>query len=475
VPLSLGTADPAAIEKNVEQKVEAKTRDQIKQNTAQLQASNAELTQQVNKMKPAWSTFADHWMDKFKIGTTVFADYSLYTHTGYGPQFLTQINPPGPGNNMYNSFDITRAYLNFFFTPDKNFTIRVTPNIYRQVGSAGPVNVSKNSYVGSNINGNLTLRLKYALIDWNTIFDDIPMLRGGKMTFGQETNPLVDWEEHLYGFRYVNLTPWNWMSLSSTYPGLSIRGPINLGPGEVQYANYDIGVFNNSSFHSQELGNTKAVMARLSVYPFGTDGHHSQDGFGLTGFYDYGYTGKAADYTTSSTANTVIHRMAALVHYQGHGFGLAGEFDSGRNAFSAGNLFSGSAPPSDSNQGTLASLFQNPTTSDQIGYAFFGHYDIPRSPFTLFGMFQQLYSNTQVDVNPFDVQRLVLGVQYAYSKHLKFALDTQNLLFYHSQFTVPASELAQYSPSVASKNPKGLSNAVPLDTHSIFANMVFDY
>jgi hypothetical protein len=218
-------------------------------------------------------------------------------------------------------------------------------------------------------------------------------------------------------------------------------------------------------------------MARLSVYPFGTEGggHEAHQGFGITGFYNYGYTGKAADYTTSSTASTVVRRISALVHYQGHGFGLAGEFLDGTNAFDAGHLFSGSAPPPDSNQGILATLFQNPTTSQQLGYDFFGHYDIPNSPFTVFGMFQQLYSNTQVDVNPFDLERFIVGVQYSYSKHLKFALDSQNLLFYHGQLTVPASELAQYSPSVAAKNPKGLSNAVPRDTHAIFANLVFDY
>lgn len=478
VPIEVGgTVDQAAIEKKVEQKVEAKTQTQIQKSTAQLQASNASLTQQVHAMQPAWNSFSSRWLNKIKIGTTIYGDYSLYTHTGYGPQFLTQINPPGPGNNMYNSFDITRAYLNFFFSPDKNFTVRVTPNIYRQYGSAGTVNVSKNSYVGSNIDGNLTFRLKYALLDWNTIFQNIPMLRGGKMTVGQLTDPLVDWNEHLWGFRYVALTNWNWMSLSSTYPGLAIRGPIKFGNSETQYANYDIGVFDNAPFHSNEESVTKQVMARLSVYPFGTEGggHEAHKGFGVTAFYGYGYTGKAADYTTSSTADTVVRRLATFVHYQGHGFGLAGEFDDGTNAFSAGHLWSASAPPSDSNQGILSTLFQNPTTSHQIGYAFFGHYDIPRTPFTLFGYFQQLYSNTKVDTNPFDLQRFIVGVQYAYSKHLKFALDSQNLLFYQSNFTVPASSLAEFSPSVAAKNPKGISNAVPRDTHAIFANMVFDY
>src|SRR5271169_2827968 len=54
VPLSLSTADSAAIEQQVEQKVEAKTNDQIKaqvqESAAQLREQNQVLAQQVTEM-----------------------------------------------------------------------------------------------------------------------------------------------------------------------------------------------------------------------------------------------------------------------------------------------------------------------------------------------------------------------------------------------------------------------------------------
>ena len=65
------------------------------------------------------------------------------------------------------------------------------------------------------------------------------MLKGGTVSFGEIPNPLVDWEEQLYGFRFVNLTPWNYLSLSSTQVGVSMQGPVKFG--EKMYFDYAIG------------------------------------------------------------------------------------------------------------------------------------------------------------------------------------------------------------------------------------------
>ena len=88
-----------------------------------------------------------------------------------------------------------------------------------------------------------------------------------KFTFGQQQNPLVDWEEKLWGFRYTALTPWNYLSLSSTQVGFSMKGPIKIH--EKQYVDYDFGVYNDASFHAIEKTSYKQVMARVTVYPFG--------------------------------------------------------------------------------------------------------------------------------------------------------------------------------------------------------------
>jgi hypothetical protein len=47
-----------------------------------------------------------------------------------------------------------------------------------------------------------------------------PGYKGGNTTFGATPNPFIPWEEDLYQFRYVNLVPWNYISLSSSQIGL---------------------------------------------------------------------------------------------------------------------------------------------------------------------------------------------------------------------------------------------------------------
>jgi hypothetical protein len=414
---------------------------------------------------------------KLKVGVTFFGDYAFYAQTGFGPQFLTQINQPGPGNDTFNSFDVTRTYINLFFMPNDRITFRVTPNIYRQVGSVSGDKISKVSGVGPSVDGNLTFRLKYAYVDFNKVFEGSDTFGKDKMTIGQETNPLIDWEEGLYGYRFVNLVPWNYLSLSSTYVGASLRGPIEFG-GK-QYLDYDVGAFNNNSFHSIEQSEKKQVMARLSYYPFGATSKYQ--GLGLTGFYDYGFKSVAPD----TDISTPIYRVAALAHYtsSSNAYGLAFEFDYGRNAFGSGNFFSGSGPLDQFGLGTtqyaafdgLAKALLDNDRTKQRGFDAFGHVRLGGSPFSLFGLFQYFQPNTNVDKDPLDFQRILGGISYQYNKNLRFALDSQNLIFFRSQFTFPAAELARFNPGLAASNPGGIPNAVPKNTNAVFFNVEFNY
>jgi hypothetical protein len=410
---------------------------------------------------------------KIKLGVTFFGDYAFYAQTGFGPQFLTQINQPGPGNDTFNSFDVTRTYLNFFFMPNDRITLRITPNIYRQVGSVSGDKFGKVSGIGPSVDGNLTFRLKYAYVDFNKIFSGSDTFGKDKLTIGQETNPLIDWEEGLYGYRFVSLVPWNYLSLSSTYVGASLRGPIEIG-GK-QYLDYDIGVFNNNSFHAIEQSEKKQVMARVSYYPFGASSKYQ--GLGLSGFIDYGFKSVAPDTNTS----TSLYRIAALAHYasSSNAYGLAFEFDYGRNAFGSGNFFSGSGPYDQFGLGTtqyagfdaLAKALLDNDRTKQRGFDVFGHARLGSSPFTLFGMFQFFQPNTNVDTDPLDFERVVGGISYQYNKNLRFALDSQNLIFYRSQFTFPGSELAKFKPGLTTDVP----NAVPKNTNAVFFNVEFNY
>jgi hypothetical protein len=414
---------------------------------------------------------------KIKIGALAYADYAYYYKTGFGPQFLTQTNFAGAGNNNYSTFEVNRTYLNFVYTPSDFVSFRITPNIYRQLGTVTADKFGKVAALPASVDGNYTFRLKYGYAELNT-FKGVESMKDDNIRFGQQMNPLVDWEEGLYGFRFVNLVPWNYLSLSSTQIGLAANGPIKVN-GK-QYLDYQVGVFDNSNFHQFEQSASKEGMARLSFYPFGASSKY--DGLGLTGFIDYGYTNVAPD-----TPNAVVERVAGLVHYSSphNGYGIAGEYDFGRNAFSINNLFSGAGPQDAfglattptpfAGMSSLAAAILAGTHTRQKGFDVFGHAAIPNSKFVLFGMYEFFQPNTNVPTNPLDFHRVVGGVGYVYSKHLRFALDSQNLLYHHNQFTYPASDLAQFSSKLAKANPNGIANAVPPDVQAIFLNMEFSF
>jgi hypothetical protein len=528
VPLSLSTADTNAIEHQVEQKVQARTNEQIRQqvqeSTAQIQQQNATLAAQVNEMQPAWQSYVDNFQNKIRIGTLVYGDYRFYTNTGFQPQELTQITNPGPGNNNYNSFDLTRTYLNFFFFPTKDWEVRLTPNLYKTIGASPNDKIGQVTGFGSNLDGNLGVRMKYAMLTYNGLWDQMPMLKGGTVSIGEIPNPLVDWEEQLYGFRYVNLTPWNYLSLSSTQVGASIQGPVKFG--EKMYLDYALGAYDNSSFHAFEQTDSKELMVRGSLYPFGANWRF--DGLGITGFYNYGYGNTTPDTANLPAAlkgpNAHIQRIAALIHYSAYNWGIAGEFDAGTNAFQASNLFSGSGPadafgtptgkaitsgsfagntcgngsttvskgkivlpcyPLLNTYGPQTAAWEsilNNGQAQQRGFDFFGHYHIPETPLTLFGMYEWFMPNTQFASDPLDFQRWIFGVSYQYNEYLRFAIDSQNFSYYHGQQAIPISTLKPfgYNPGGTFNNQQlprtgSIPTMVTRDTHSIFANVEFNY
>ena len=376
--VKLGEYIPAGSTEEIEQKVERRvtqqTQQQLDQERAAMQADeaarqaqqqqwNAEMAKQVSAIQPFAQEFGDRWFKKISIGTLVYADYRFYSHTGFGPQFLTQQVWPGPGNDSFNSFDITRTYLDFKFTPTEDVSARVTPNMYLMINTGAKCTATVagknictassgdpdglNTGWGQTVDGNLGFRVKYAYIDYNTLFQKllkIDAMRDDRITFGQQPNPLVDWEENLWGFRYTALTPWNYLSLASSQVGVSMKGPIKVN--EIQYADYDFGVYDDASFHATEQDSSKQVMGRVTINPLGA--HSRYDSLGLTGFYDFAYSNKCTPDDNSVAGNNStcghIARAAALAHYTAEHWGLIGEWDYGHNAFSSSNLFSGSGP-----------------------------------------------------------------------------------------------------------------------------------
>jgi hypothetical protein len=97
-------------------------------------------------------------------------------------------------------------------------------------------------------------------------------------------------------------------------------------------------------------------------------------------------------------------------------------------------------------------------------------------------MYQWFMPNDKVaPVDPLDFERFVVGVSYQYNEFLRFALDNQNVLFYHNQMSMPISQLDKYNyvPGAVLNGRKlpskgSIPNLVPFDTHSIFLNVEFN-
>lgn len=488
--VKLGDYVPAGSTEEIERKVELKTQQQLDADRAAMRADlefrqsqqqqwNAEMAKQVSEIQPFAREFGDRWFKKISIGTLVYGYYGFWSHTGFGPQFMdANMSWPGPGNNSFSQFAINRTYIDLKFTPVDDISMRITPDMYTTIGTATADSVGRNTGYASTLDGNLGIRLKYAYLDYNTFFKkvlQVAAMSDDKFTFGQQPNPLVDWEENLWGFRYTALTPWNYTSLSSAQVGLAMKGPIKFH--EMQYADYDFGVYDDASFHATEQTAYKQMMARVTINPFGAKSRY--DGFGITGFYDYGYSNKATpDLQFKNTTSAHLARAAALIHYTAETWGVIGEWDYGHNAFTSGNLFSGSGPLDDFSTPSpptgygpwdkMVKGIQN-TQSVQMGWDILGHIDIPHTPFTFFGLFQQFLPNTRVAENPLDFQRYDLGVQWLINKNLRVAADSQAIMYYHDQFTFPATALKGQPKTTP------VEFAVPRDTHAFFLHMEFRY
>jgi hypothetical protein len=308
--------------------------------------------------------------------------------------------------------------------------------------------------------------------------------------------------------------PWSYISLSSSQIGLQFDGPIKPTGSEMTYGDYGFGVYDNGNFRTPEQSNTKQIMFKGTLYPLGSA--FKYQGLGLTGFYNYGYGNVAPDVGSIPAVNKAsarFTRMAAVLHYAAEEWNAAGEFDYGQNAFTANNLFSGSGPidnfgtasgapgTKDSNGNTcsaatpcydyansygpqtaLYQAFLNNGRARELGWDLFGHYHIPGTKLTAFGMFQWFLPNYNVQKDPLDFQRLVVGMSYQYNEYIRFALDSQNLLFYHNQFGVPILDASTFNyPAGGTFNGRKLPktgtipNTVPNDMHAIFLNIEFAY
>jgi hypothetical protein len=369
---------------------------------------------------------------KVKIGATVFADWSYWSDYGGGLPSNTFMDnmqlPPSTADSTYNAFEITRAYINLFYTPSDAATLRITPDIYRNTDVTGVTSAATTTCVAPvapataptcttkvantySTDGSLSFRLKYAYVDLNKLFASNQYFKDTKITFGQMQNSLTDWEEGLTGHRYTYKMPTDYSSgLSSAYVGVKAHGPVKFNGKE--YIDYDLGIFTNGKYSTTEASDTKQFMGRATYYPFGTK--TDRTGLGVTVFGNVGF----ANVGPSAGGHYELDREVVMVHYQtaDKAYLITGQYNMNHNPSGGG--------------------------VDQMGYAFEGNARLgnAKSPFHAFGLYQYYEPNTNNSKNEAtQYSRTVGGIAYKFNKNLDISLADSNFHFMNQTATASDS------------------------------------
>lgn len=204
-----------------------------------------------------------------KVGGTIFAEY-VYTQEPMAKD--------AAGNEIHrNSFEIRRAYLNLTGSVSDLVSYRITPDVAARqaTNSSG---LPQGSNVGSNLDGSLTIRLKYAYGQMN--FDRWLDTKGTWVRLGQQQTPYVDFVEGVYRYRFEGTTFVDREGyLSSSDLGMSGRW---VAPRD--YGDIHIGVYNGETYSRPETNDQKAFQMRASFRPMPRSA--ALRGLRLTGFTD---------------------------------------------------------------------------------------------------------------------------------------------------------------------------------------------
>ena len=101
----------------------------------------------VAAQQPPPSSSASADLPAIKVGVLLFADYTI--------QQQPKLADAGGNDVTFSAFQISRSYINVTGNLSRSIAFRVTPDITRETG------------VGSSLNGSYTFLLKYAYAQWN--------------------------------------------------------------------------------------------------------------------------------------------------------------------------------------------------------------------------------------------------------------------------------------------------------------------
>src|SRR5258708_788722 len=182
----------------------------------------------------------------------------------------------GDGNGgAVNQFQVGRSYINVTGNISHNISFRVTPDISRETG------------VGSSLNGSYTFRLKYACAQWTL---DDHMTHGSWARFGLQQTPFVDYMEGIYRYRFQGtIFEEREGFMSSSDAGASFHYSLPQNWGDLH-----AGVYNGENYNKAEVNDQKGWMLRGTVRLL-AHGAPALRGLRLTGFVDHDMYVKSAD------------------------------------------------------------------------------------------------------------------------------------------------------------------------------------
>jgi hypothetical protein len=213
-----------------------------------------------------------------RIGATMFADYTFVQ----SPEIID-----ADGNTVHSSaFNVGRSYINITGNISRIVNFRITPDISRETG------------VGSSLNGSLVFRIKYAFLQVN--LDD--WLGPGSWTrLGIQQTPIVDFEEGIYRYRFQG-TVFSEREgfLTSSDAGASFHANLPQNYGDVH-----VGIYNGEGYSRLEANDTKAFQIRGTLRPLPT--HTLLRGLRVHGFWDHDSYVKHADKRRAMAMVTFEH------------------------------------------------------------------------------------------------------------------------------------------------------------------------
>ena len=192
-----------------------------------------------------------------KVGATIYMDYTYQNTPEITDSDGNTVNP--------SSFNVSRAYINITGNISHLIAFRITPDVTRETG------------VGSTLNGSLTYRLKYAFAQFNL---DDHMTKGSWLRLGIQQTPWIDFQEGIYRYRFQG-TVFAEREGYLTSSDAAVSFHTNFGKN---FGDLHVGFYNGEGYSKVEANNEKAFQVRGTLRPL--PGAPMLRGLRLSVFYD---------------------------------------------------------------------------------------------------------------------------------------------------------------------------------------------